>query len=253
MEKTFFTGKTFWVLLLLFVCFMRLQGAEDKKVVLVTPSYEPFYGPALKNDGYISAISREVFLRLGYSLEIVYMPWVRAVKMVKEGKYDGVLGAYYKSERKAYFYYSLPLEAVEIVICCKKNLAVSRYDSLRELEKYKIGVVRGYVNEEEFDEADYLSKYESSSSEENLKVFMANRIDMIVDSRKLILFLLRKEYPRQTDQVVFLTPVLRKHYLHIIFSKKVAGSEELTRQFNRVLQQMINDGTVDKIKKEYGW
>lgn len=237
----------------LFCFFLSLTGLypeENKKIILVSSAYEPFIGPELENEGYVTLIAREVFKRLGYSLEIDYVPWSRALETARSGKYRGLLGAYYHRDREADFIYSLPLEKVCVVIACNKSLEIVSYNSLEDLIPYKIGVVRGYVNEDTFDKAEYLKKYPANSSKDNLSLFFYGRLDMIVDTRQLIQYLIKKDYPCCIEDIIFLDPPLKSRNLHIIFNKKIPENHDLAREFNRVLQQMIDTGSLEKIKAD---
>ena len=77
--------------------------SQDKKVTLATDPWPPYYGPDLENQGYFTEISRAAFQRAGYQLVVEFVPWKRALKMAKTGKYDGVLGAFYNDERTQWF------------------------------------------------------------------------------------------------------------------------------------------------------
>ncbi len=81
------------VLFLLFVLLFHLSevAAGDKKIVFFTDEH--------KQDGYLEAITKEAFKRVGYETEIKYMPWKRALKAVMHGTNEALMAAYYTEER----------------------------------------------------------------------------------------------------------------------------------------------------------
>lgn len=56
-------------------------------------------GETLVNGGYIIEITREALRRVGYTLEVKFVPWKRAIEIAKDGDVDGVIGTNYSDER----------------------------------------------------------------------------------------------------------------------------------------------------------
>ena len=104
-------------------------------------------------------ITREAFKRVGYDININWVPWKRAQELSFSGKYDALLGCYYTEERAKKLEYSAPVSSTEVVFFELKGRNIT-FSSLRDLSPYTIGVVRGYANTDEFDASDYLKKVE---------------------------------------------------------------------------------------------
>lgn len=216
---------------------------------LATDCYEPFYGPELKNNGVITELALEALKSEGIDLNIEFVPWQRAYVMAKEGKYHGLLGALYTDERSRHFLYSKKIFDISIGLFAKRRKGIS-YDKLDELKKYKIGIVRGYNYSEEFDQADYLNKIESSTSEKSLNLFINDRIDILAGPKKVIECYLDKNFPEEKDEIVYIGE-LDVRPLYILVSKKVEEGEYFINKLDVGFENIKNSGIYDKIMKKH--
>ncbi|MCP4345761.1 MAG: transporter substrate-binding domain-containing protein, partial [Desulfobacterales bacterium] len=194
--------------------------AEEKNVSLVTePSWAPFYGKNLKNGGYLTEIIRQAFKVKGYNITVDWKPWKRAVVESEKGKYDGLLGTYYNEERAKKLEYSDPIDKDEIVFFSKKGRGI-KYEKLTDLKPYRIGTGIGFTYTKEFDSADYLKKHPVVNTEQNVRKLLLNRLDLIVDSKKVVLNIIQTKLPEHIGALKILTPFLEVQDFHIGFSKK---------------------------------
>jgi len=227
--------------------------ANSYKITLATDSFAPYYGPKLVNNGYFTQLVKEAFKRKGYELNVKFVPWKRALEHSKSGNYDGLLGAYSNEERRDFFEYSKKIDQTQIVFFTKKNRNIS-YDKLSDLSRYIIGVVRAYHYTKEFDKAKkYLHIFEANHLKHNIKLLIHDRVDLILGSKKVILSLLSKHYPEHISQVKFITPILQSNKLYITISKKRKNYKKIITDFNEGLEEMIEDGTYDKILKSHNF
>lgn len=248
---------TRFIIILSFFCLILvpwsgISSAERGKIIFATESYPPYYGPDLKNNGFISEITRAACEKVGYEIEIKFMDWNRALEMAKRGKYDGVVGAYFNDERATFFEYPDAIASSEVIICGRKKDHI-KYTALEDLKPYKIGIIRGYVNSEEFDAASYLKKEPVEKTEVNIKKLLKGRVDLIVDSKAVLQDLINKKFKDQAEKIVFLEPPLQSNKFYTIFSKAVPGYEKKTEDFNKGLKMIQEDGTVKEIMKRHGF
>ena len=226
--------------------------SQDKKIILATDPWPPYYGPDLENQGYFTEISKSAFQRVGYQCDVVFVPWKRALEMAKLGKYDGVLGAFYNDERTQWFTYSAPISETYIVFFTAKGKNI-RYDSLKSLEPYKIGVINGYNYSEEFDTAAYLKKEVVHTVSQNIQKLMVGRIDLFIDSKEVTLWTLRKEFPEYVDKIEIVEPAFKVNKLYIPISKEVTDHQQIVRDLNTGLEKIKADGTFDTILMHHGF
>ena len=234
------------------VVFHHQVVAQDKKIVLATDPWPPFYGPDIKNGGYLTEIVKESFKRVGYDCKVEFVPWKRAVDEAKKGKYDGLLGAFYTEDRLKDFKYSEPVTESQLVFFSKKGRDIP-YKKLEDLSQYKIGVIGGYQYSEEFDAAEYLYKEEVPKVEQNIKKVIADRIDIFIDSKEVVLYLLRTTLSDYSGLLEMIDPPYKINQLYIPISKKVTNYEQIVHDFNRGLSMIREDGTYDNIMKNRGF
>ena len=226
--------------------------ADDKIIVLAhETSWAPHYGKTLEQGGYTVEIIREAFKRVGYTLETVWLPWKKAQVEAARGVYDGLGASYYNEERATKFAYSNPIATTEVVFF-KRTEDDIQYSKLEDLKPYKIGTGFGYGYPEKFVKADYLDKIEAYELKTNITRLLHNRIDLIIGSRKAILFYLKQQYPDRINSLEILGDPLETLSLYVPFSKMTPNYKQKVDDFNRGLIMIKEDGTYQKIMKKHG-
>ena len=234
-------------------------SANDKKTLhLVTMNWNPFYGKDLKENGFFAALVREALKRDGITLKIDWAPWKRAMVTSERGKYDGVLGAFHTDERAQKYHFSAPVAYSRVALFKLKNNASvpENYTTLKALNKYKIGVGRGYAVTKEFDTADYLNKVVANNQILNIRKLHKKRVDFVAGGYEAILFEMNKSPDLQKikDDIVAVKPFLAKSAAYVIISKnsKNHSKGEFLTSFNKRLEEMKKDGTYEAIFKRFG-
>lgn len=226
--------------------------SKGNLIKLATLDWPPYVGQDLPKYGFTTAIISEAFKRAGYEVQVDFMPWTRVVQETEAGKYDAAFPEYYSDERAAAFFMSEPFASGPLGFYKRKADKIS-YTKLEDLKPYRIGVVLGYINTPEFDAADYLQKDAANSDEQNLQKLFAGRIDLAVIDKFVAQYLIQTSVPEAAGALEFMEPPLLDQALYVIFSRKVAGSEEKLQAFNAALKTMREDGTLERILEEYGF
>lgn len=209
-------------------------------------------GGKLENFGFTSHIVTEAFGRVGYRVKYTFLPWARLLKQVEAGKFDAGCAAYYSEERARIFAFSAPYAQGPVVFYKRKDRDIT-FRTLADLKPYRIGVARGYVNNAEFDAADYLRKEVANDNDLNLKKLLAERVDLVAIDKFVAQHLLQTSMPEGGELLEPLDPPLAENPIHLIFSRKRDGYERRIRDFNRGLEAIIEDGTVRRILQQYGF
>jgi len=226
--------------------------AGDKIIVLAHEiSWAPHYGKDLEQGGYTVEIIREALKRVGYTLKTIWLPWKRAQVEAARGDFDGLGASYYNEERATKFAYSDPIAATEVVFF-KRTEDDIKYSKLEDLKPYKIGIGFGYGYPENFVNAGYLKKIKAYELKTNITRLLHKRIDLIIGSRKAILFYLKKEYPDRINSLEILGNPLETLSLYVLFSKNKPDYKQKIEDFNRGLKMIKEDGTYHKIMKKHG-
>ena len=236
------------------ICFIFTASSAmaGKKVVLASLDWEPYIGQNLKNQGYVAELVKEAFKRKGYDLEIKYMPWARVIKMAKKGKYDGYFPEYFAEELKTDYKVSSAFPGGPLGFFKRKGDKI-KYNSIKDLIPYKIGVVRGYVNTKEFDDAGYLKKEEANDDITNFKKLLKKRLDIVVADKFVGKYVVAKNNPTDLQYIEFIDPPLENKDLYVCISKKTPNAGIIYKAFEEGLKEIIADGTVDKILTKHGF
>lgn len=221
--------------------------AEDIRVA--TLNWEPYIGESLPQNGYVARVVREAFAVKGYTVEFSVMPWARVVKMAEHIQFDAYGPEYYSDDRAENYLLSDPFPGGPLGFF-KLKINELQFQSLDDLKDLRIGVVRGYVNTEAFDTADFLFKEEAVDDLTNFKKLIAGRLDLVVADEFVGYYILRKELPLEADSIEFVTPILEQKQLYLCFPKDVSRSRELLRAFNEGLEHIRKNGTLDRLYVE---
>ena len=219
---------------------------------MVTVNWEPYYGESLKEGGVISDIVMSAFEQVGHKAKVAFVPWRRALKLVKDGQRDVVMGAYFSKERDKIYVYSQSIYEVEVGLISKKPDGIDRYNDLTDLASYSIGVQRDYVNSEAFDAADFLNKDIAKSAAINIKKLERGRIDMLAAAFGIFRYELNLSGGNDID-FNFIQPLLSQQSLYIMASREIADAKSIVADFNRGLAMLKKQGLYDKILKSHGF
>jgi len=233
--------------------FVISQNAWSQKVRLVTTDWAPYYSSTLKSGGVVSELVHSAFVRGGLESSISWYSWITAMKMVKEGASDAVMGAYYSDERAKNYFYSDPIFSVDVGFIALESLSIDKYKDLHSLEPYTIGAMRGWVYTHEFDTADYLKKEIVVNQIFAVRMLFAEQVDIVAAS--ILVFKHEANFlPSSKDQkIVVLNPLLDSKPLYLMFSKSIPNSLELVEAFNAGMTSIRADGTFKRILDKHGF
>jgi ABC-type amino acid transport substrate-binding protein len=225
---------------------LRADDTPRTHLTLVTTTWEPYIGETLPGEGYVYQLVTRAFERAGYSTEIHFYPWARALALAREGRADGLLPEYYDERRLTEFAYSNPFPGGPVGFCARRDRHITLPPTLVEhpgaaltqLGKLRFGVVRGYLNAPAFDDRNDLIKDEARDDESNLRKLIHGRVDLAVIDRYVAEHLLGGVLKADADAVECLDPPLAQQSLYVAFPRRVPGSEAFVAAFNRGLAEV---------------
>lgn len=225
---------------------------KAETIVLGSLDWEPYIGQNLKDMGYVAQVVNAALANSGHKLEIKYYPWVRTVRLANAGELNGYFPEYYSKEVELNCIFSEPFPGGPVGLF-KRTGSKIKYNKLEDLKPYKIGVVRGYVNEAKFDAATFLNKQQVPDDITNIKKLLRNRIDLFVADKFVAFYLLNKELPYMKGQIEFIEPALENQELYVCFSRKVRNSEKISQDFNAGLKKLKESGRIEEIMARHGF
>ncbi|WP_419904241.1 substrate-binding periplasmic protein [Kiloniella sp.] len=143
------------VILILFGCFISLTARGDEKPLKLLavdfPPYE-FETPVNGLKGFDVEVVEEVFRRIGKSIEVEFLPWSRAVKMVYAGKEKALLTCGHNTERDKNLYFSDPISVGTHGYFIRTDYPGPELKSLEELRGLNVAAVQGYSTQKALEE-----------------------------------------------------------------------------------------------------
>lgn len=236
-------------LLLLCIILFPLNAAGGMPITLATLDWKPYTSTSIKGQGYAARVIQLAFKKSEYEATMVFFPWARTVHMAKQEGFAGYFPEYYSEKLTEDFLLSDPFPGGPLVLFKQKSNRIN-YRTLEDLKLYSFGVVRGYVNTAEFDNAAYLRKEEAKNDLQNLRKLLANRIDLVVADKYVGLHLLRTHFPERMNEIDYITKPLEKKQLYLCISRNHPQAEDIVNAFNKGLSALEKNGLLQQLIKE---
>lgn len=171
---------------LLPACFLLLWAVplSAQTLRLVTEEWPALIDNTTEGaDGILWDISRDVLEGMGYQVEIEFVPWKRAQRLVLEGKRDGIVGIGFTRDRGDRFRFPAHhLLISETAVFSRRDRHVP-YTGVASLAGLKVGVSPGYSYSSEVREATHFEKVDMPAIDSGLKMLMLGRVDAILVNR----------------------------------------------------------------------
>ncbi len=229
------------LLLSLLVLSSFSHASAEINLRFAATEWPPYTGSNLRGGGLAAEIVTAAFKRVGYRVEFVVRPWLRAQKMVENGQLDGMGIAWYTDERAATMAYSRPYLKTEIVLIKHRDDYAS-YEEPDDLNNKHFSILRGYgyLN---LVQSDSIRTTVLDSLEQSFEMLANKRIDLTLEEKlnaqHRLSFL-----PAQTRNVIAFVPrPLEIKDLHITISHNNKDYERIISDFNRGLELIIEDGS----------
>ena len=228
-----------------------------KTIVLGTTEWPPYIQNE-NNKGYAYEIVYAAFKQAGYDdIKIIFMPWDDAEKAVSDGNLDAIFPEYFSEKQKQNIIYTDSFSDSPVGFYKKMNSGIhfpnthpekNLKATLNKMQKYRFGVVKGYVNLASFDNNTALKKYYVDSDLDNLKQLYSGKVDIIFIDKNTAEYLLHHELsPEYQEQLVFMTPPLYYKKLYVGLSNKNPKAEKISADFNKGLQEIKKNGIFAEI------
>jgi len=229
---------------------MVYASEEDKVIRLSSLEWPPYAGADLPEQGATIAVVRAALEKMGYELEVTFFPWSRAVNVGGDptSGFAGYFPEYYSDQIDQTFEYSDPVGYGPLGFVQPSDTDV-QWDTLTDLNRYLVGVVKDYVNTKEFDELVALGELNVSlalNDTTNLLKVAYRRIDIAVIDQNVMNYLLAEE------------PDLRPLAKEVSFNRKLLDMKSLyvcfnyqNHKFNEILNQGLASIDVNAIQEAY--
>lgn len=192
----------------------------------------------------------EVCRRLGLTPRIHSVPWARALDDVYHGEADMICGLFRNPEREAYLVFcDYPMLWERTVVVARAGKGVS-LDSLADLRHSVVGVVRGYDYGERFNRIAGLTLESANDNQLLLRKLLAGRCEVIMGNWDVLMDQAIRLGVAKDIEVVL---EVERAPLFLAFSRKLGDrAEALASEFDRVLREMEQDGTLARLRGLWG-
>jgi polar amino acid transport system substrate-binding protein len=242
------------ILILIWLLILLAPVVHAAPVQIVTHQYYPYqYEENGELKGFVAAIVKEAFRRMGQPVSIKLYPFPRAHKMVRNGDADGIFTVAKTPERETFANFHPDVLIWQTMALFVKADSPLGFDGdFNKLRDYRIGVIYkyryGHVFDDVVDNGTLRNIKPANSAESNVKMLVAGRLDYWMSNRELAAFVLNKL--KLTEAVRELKPSVETLPTYLMFSKK-RNTAALSRRFGEELRKMRADGSYDKIVADY--
>lgn len=212
---------------------------------LVSSDYPPYFAAELPQQGPISEIIRQSFALQGEQITIDYMPFARAYREIHQGKFLGLIAAWYNEERANHFLYSLPIYNNDIVFFKRKNQPI-KFQQFTDLQGFRLALVQGYLQPAGLLEAS-IETNTVVTDEQAFQMLVRGRVDLVPADKLTGLFLINNRMPTYAEQVEWIPPTIETQPLYLLLSKQHPAAEQLMQKFNAGLLTLQQTGHYQQI------
>jgi polar amino acid transport system substrate-binding protein len=199
-----------------------------KTIRLTSLEWPPYSGEALKQRGATTAVVRAALAAMGYKLEVQYYPWSRAVALVRmPSEFIGYFPEYSSPKIEQDFLLSAPIGSGPLGFAQLLEHPI-QWKTLDDLQALRVGVVKDYVNAEEFDRriADGRQPVDMARDDtQNLIKLASGRIPLAVIDQRVFEYLSRNEpsVAKIRHKLDFNLNLLDEKQLYICFRRSPEG------------------------------
>lgn len=177
------------LLLLLVLATGPLLADDNRRLRVVTEAWPPLVE---EKDGKPSGVLWErasrALAQMGYEMELEFVPWNRAKRLVARGERDAILGISFSPERAdEYGYPNEPLYFSETSVFARTDNPVS-FDDVESLTGLTVGVSPGYFYSDAIERAVNFQRFEVPSIRSGLRMVALGRIDAMLANRDVAWF-----------------------------------------------------------------
>lgn len=191
--------------------------------------------------GFATETVNEMFKRANVPYKTTLYPWVRAIEMAKTEKDTCVYSTTRTEEREKSFAWVGPLAPNNWVMFAKADSNIT-LSSLEDARKYKVGGYKGDAISL-FLQAEKFKVDEAINDEQNIQKLDAGRIELWAAGAL--------GGPFQAKKMnIKVKPLLTFKKAEFYLACNLAVDPAVIKKLNATLQDMVKDGTFDKINKK---
>jgi polar amino acid transport system substrate-binding protein len=233
------------IMLVGLLLFLNALALADE-VRLVTLEYPPYTTQSHANGGSMIELTRRAFAVSGHTAIIKFRPWARALKEMREGKYDGILPLWPEdiTAAKLDVVASRALAYSELGFFVRKDAPLT-FSALEQLKGQRAGVARGYNYPDRIMNSGIVTE-EAADDLTNLRKLAAKRFNLVVLEQQVGQNLLTQN-PELQEKIAWQGQTLASVPLLIGFRQPEPDKPDWPALFAKGIDELISTGEYMKI------
>jgi polar amino acid transport system substrate-binding protein len=237
--------------LLLAVLLVVGRGAAAAETVTLTSGdWPPYCAETWPHFGIANQIVTEAFGEVGIDVDYGFFPWPRAMKLARDGDWDGTTIWFDTAERREGFLYSDPIIFATNSFFYLKGSDFA-WTSFEDLADLTVGGTVEYSYGTKFDEAEaagVFTTHRSRTDEAGLENLLKGRIDVFPGELMVTYETIRESLsPEEAELVIHDPRPISIQPLYLLLSRAVDGNDALLARFNEGLALLKERGRYDEI------
>jgi len=236
--------------LLLFVgALAQAAMAGDLKVVH-SGNWPPYTGEDLPEQGLAIDLVTTALERAGYNPRVSIDSLEQILEGGKTGVYDVFATPWYTMDRGQHLDFSQPYLESHIRFIKRKHSAFE-YTDFDDLEGMRIGVIKDYAYDEDFNQSPTIEKVVESSLPGNLQKLVEKEIDLTLDDERVLRYQINRFMTDDMEKLEILEKPLVVRGVNIGVSRKNPDHAKIVADFDNAIAAMKLDGTYDRILEKH--
>lgn len=223
--------------------------AQDLSVVH-TGNWPPYAAQELPGQGLAVELVTTALQRAGHTVKLRVDSLERILEGSKLGVYDVFATPWYSDDRNRFLDYSDPYIDSTIRFIKRKDTDF-KYTGLPSLEGMTVGVVQDYAYDPGFDQARDFRKSSERNLIQNLLKLTQRRLQLVLDDELVLQYEINRFMPAAMKNLEFVQRPLAVRGVHIGVSRKNPEHAVIVADFNKAMQEMIDDGSYSTIVEKH--
>lgn len=242
---------------ILFACiavfvFSTAQVFADETLSVLTEEWPPYnYSQNGELTGLSTDLVCQILKRTGYDFKIEVKPWQRAYNEALQEQNTILYTTSRTATRENLFKWVGPLYPRRIVLFRLKCNSSIKVNSIDDLVKYKIGVIRGgsveeYLTSKGFKVPDNLDQ--AANGRQNILKLFSDRVDLIPGSEMSMAYRLQQT-PHKFNELEVAFVLIDQGGYYIAINKDT--SDAIVARIQEAFDFLIKDGARERIVDSY--
>lgn len=234
----------------LFILISQSLYADISHIKITANEWPPYTSAHITEGGLVIELIRAAFAEEDIPTSFQIVPWARAMASVEATQAD-VIAAWYSDTRNKKFMYSKSFFVNRMVFVKRVDESV-QWQTLDDLRDYSFVLMRGAVNEAEFDAADWLKKSWVTEEETAVTMVVKGRADMTVRDQGMVEYLMQTKPETFAGKIDFVEKELSNSPLYLIVSRQHPEKELILQHFNSGINKIRQNGIYQSLLAKYG-